>query len=139
MSNLNHCAPWEQCFKVSSVTAMVREKSAAISEFNHAHLYITESLPDRLLGHGGLVVRSRLRGRRVPGSKPDSTKRPAGVRAWRMLKQALVGLASAVASRERCQLKRRLRVALKRDVFKTKFNTGTRLWMEDIDTLDINY
>ncbi|GBM49041.1 hypothetical protein AVEN_120644-1, partial [Araneus ventricosus] len=29
-----------------------------------------------LLCRGGLVVKSRLRGRRVPGSKPDSTKDP---------------------------------------------------------------
>nr|GBO46040.1 hypothetical protein AVEN_45702-1 [Araneus ventricosus] len=29
-----------------------------------------------LKGHGGLVVRSRLRGRRAPGAKPDSTEDP---------------------------------------------------------------
>ncbi|GBM75711.1 hypothetical protein AVEN_36105-1 [Araneus ventricosus] len=35
-----------------------------------------------LMGGGILVVRSRLRGRRVPGSKPDSTEDPSFMWAW---------------------------------------------------------
>ncbi|GBO18871.1 hypothetical protein AVEN_164753-1 [Araneus ventricosus] len=34
------------------------------------------SIPTNIRGRGGLVVRCRLRDRRVPGSKPDSTKDP---------------------------------------------------------------
>ncbi|GBM00994.1 hypothetical protein AVEN_55507-1 [Araneus ventricosus] len=33
-------------------------------------------------GRDGLVVRSRPRGRRVPCSKPDSTKEPSRKRVW---------------------------------------------------------
>ncbi|GBN03503.1 hypothetical protein AVEN_116546-1 [Araneus ventricosus] len=33
--------------------------------------------PRPYLGRGGLVVRSRIWGRRVPGSRPDSTEDPS--------------------------------------------------------------
>ncbi|GBM71419.1 hypothetical protein AVEN_185725-1 [Araneus ventricosus] len=35
-----------------------------------------------LSGCGGLVVRSRPQGRKVPGSKPDSTEEPPRKRVW---------------------------------------------------------
>ncbi|GBL89048.1 hypothetical protein AVEN_255191-1 [Araneus ventricosus] len=37
---------------------------------------------ERYRGCGGLVVSSRLRGRRVPGSKPDSTEEPPCKWVW---------------------------------------------------------
>ncbi|GBN31246.1 hypothetical protein AVEN_189276-1, partial [Araneus ventricosus] len=42
----------------------------------YAKTYFAPPLKDVKAGRGGLVVRSRLRGRRVLGSKPDSTEDP---------------------------------------------------------------
>ncbi|GBM25987.1 hypothetical protein AVEN_223121-1 [Araneus ventricosus] len=48
------------------------------------------------LGRGGLVVRSRLWGRRAPGSKPDSTEDPpcmGHVKSYVVVKRPPVGVA----------------------------------------------
>ncbi|GBM40084.1 hypothetical protein AVEN_245996-1 [Araneus ventricosus] len=43
---------------------------------NHRESGIYTLLPTLLRGRGGLVIRSRLWGRRVPISRPDSTEDP---------------------------------------------------------------
>ncbi|GBL73201.1 hypothetical protein AVEN_159266-1 [Araneus ventricosus] len=55
---------------------MPRRCQAVIDASGFATKYLHVILHIFIEGRGGLVVRSRLWGRRVPGSKPDSTDDP---------------------------------------------------------------
>ncbi|GBO08880.1 hypothetical protein AVEN_140990-1 [Araneus ventricosus] len=64
-------------------------------------------LSNKLGGRGGLVARSRLWGRRVPGSKPDSTEDPSciGPTAFTRSGQTSSRWCGAEAWRGGCQLR----------------------------------